>query len=253
MTFRPLPILTAGLLLAVAAACNPFSRFTNQYRCQVAGEPEPRTPDDYIKRASEHTSAGANEADLRCALGACEEAIRLAPEKADAYYCRAFVLGRMRKYPEAVKNYDEAINLQPGSAVYYMYRGIAYNDSGDVDRGLQDFDTALKMANDDALSSMIYAARAQTFRSRGKLDEAIQDYTQAIRLSPDSAYKYSFRGDLYFEKGDYQQAVNDYGEAIRIDSKNKYFYEDRAKAYRKLGREDLAAADEANARAVTHE
>ncbi len=34
--------------------------------------------------------------------------------------------------------------------------------------------------------------------------EAISDYNQAIKISPDSAYAYIMRANLYFQKGNYE-------------------------------------------------
>jgi TonB family protein len=241
-------MMATGLLLIVVVACsNPFSKFTVQYKCQIAGKPQPHTAQEYIQRAWEHSY---DRSEPECALGACSEAVRLEPRNATAYACRADALRVMNKSAAALKDYDMAIQLEPTNPVHYANRSLMYKQSGDIPRALEDLNTAFRIAPDDPHLSNAYADRAEIFQSQGKLDESIQDYTTAIRLQPDFAWHYANRGDVYFEKGDYHQSVNDYTEAIKVDSKEDLFYSQRAKAYEKLGQEILANADRVNAKAV---
>ncbi len=172
--------------------------------------PEPKTVEDYLDRGQSHGYAG----ELDCALGACAEAIRLAPDEAAGYGCRGNVLRLKYDYDGALKDFAEGLRLDPNYQRLYSSRGVLYMQKGDNDL-------------------------------------AIEDFSDAIRLRPSDYYSYNFRGEMYFEKGDYQRAVADETEAIRLDPKNIYFYRDRAKAYRKLGQSELADEDEAKAYLIT--
>src|SRR5262245_55766932 len=119
MSSRSSCVACIMILLAVAPGCtNPLSRFTKQYKCQIAGKQEPLNAYEFVQRGYEH--AGQNELD--CALGACAEAIRLEPRRAAGYACRGGVLGQQRHYGPALVDLNQAISLEPGNGDYYYTR-----------------------------------------------------------------------------------------------------------------------------------
>ena len=54
-----------------------------------------------------------------------DEAIRLNPDDAKAYYNRGFAKSELEKYFEAISDYDQAIRLDPNDAKAYNNRGLA--------------------------------------------------------------------------------------------------------------------------------
>jgi lipoprotein NlpI len=101
-----------------------------------------------------------------------------------------------------------------GLAVTFNNRGNAYQSKGEYQRAIQDYDEALRIDPDSALA---FNNRASAFQHMGNYDRAIQDYDQAIRLDPSSALAYNNRGRTQHLKEDYTQAIKDYGEAIDLD------------------------------------
>jgi len=119
------------------------------------------------------TRAGC--AELRKALP--QVAIERSFHRADAYRVK-------REYGKVIAEYTEAIRLNPGTAVLYVYRAIAYHDNGEFDK-------------------------------------AIADFNETIRLDPDFAYAYASRGNAYFRKGEHDKATADHTEAVRLGSPAK--------------------------------
>jgi TonB family protein len=197
-------------LLGIACR-NPLARFSKQYNCQVTGEGEPTTAQEYLERGKNHIGDG----DPDCAFGACSEALRLDPRIAQAYACRGYVYVQRKEYEAALADYTEAIRLDPNQDYFYYSRSKVYRQKGLTDLALADLDTALKLTPKDS----VFASQL-----------------------------YKERGDVYFDKGDYESAVSDYTEAIRLKPDYSFFYEERAKAYRKAGKPDLAEADEQKAK-----
>ncbi|MEP6924406.1 MAG: tetratricopeptide repeat protein [Pyrinomonadaceae bacterium] len=203
-----------SLLVFFGLACknNPLAKYTKQYHCEILGEPEPQTSDDYLKRAAKHYELN-NYADAfdECAFGACAEAVRLDPNNAQALACRGNFYRLLKKYDEALADLNESIRLSPEAATSYQIRSVIYKD-------------------------------------RKMYDEAIADQTGAIKIHAEadyqSPYNYEERGELYFLKGDYENAVRDYSKVISIKPDLENIYAKRAEAYRKLGKKDLADADE---------
>lgn len=239
-----LVLLPTIVLFALLTACNPFAGFTNQYKCKIEGKPQPQSVKEYVGRSWEHLYERSGEQE--CAFGACAEAIRLEPNNAAGYGCRAGVLRMMHKYPAALEDFATAIKIDPNNPIWFANRAILYKEIDDTSHALQDFNTAIQLAPDDRQLSYAYADRAGLLAAQGELDEAIQDLTKAISLQPDFAYHYYDRAKLYAEKGDLQLAANDFDEAIRIDPKNQIFVEARAKIFGEKGVTTVAPSDEAS-------
>ncbi len=222
------------------------SRFTKQYRCHVPGKAEPRTPYEYVERSSEHMRMDQ----VDCALGACEEAIRLDKNYAPGYACRGSIRGQKADYHGALKDFDYAIKLQAGNGDYYHQRSQVHDYLNNMDQAMADVTKATELQGSDFSRSLSFAFRGRLYRKQSKYLEAANDYTAAIKLSPDFAYHWGNRGNVYAELKDYNKAIADLDEAIKLDPKNRYFFRDRASAYRAIGRNDLAAQDEATAETI---
>jgi TonB family protein len=203
------------LALFVGLACknNPLAKFTSQYNCSIAGEPEPKTSEDFVERAKKHAEMYSGEGATSfddCALAALNEAIRLDPNNAKALVLRGYAFRQQHEYDSALSDFDKAVQIDPKNADAYQFRSAIYEE-------------------------------------KGMLDKAIEDMTKAIENTPKDggrSYFYETRAGYYSKKGDDETAVRDYTEAIRLMPYFKYSYSDRAKAYRRLGKIDLAEADE---------
>src|SRR4030095_9666280 len=120
MSSRSLSLVSVILFLIVLLGCDsPLSRFTKQYKCQIAGQPEPQNAYAYIQRGHEHVNLN----ELDCAVGACAEAIRLEPKRAAGYACRGGILGQQRHYRLALRDLNQALSLEPQNGDYYYTRG----------------------------------------------------------------------------------------------------------------------------------
>lgn len=107
----------------------------------------------------------------------------------------------------------------------------------------------------DSTSSLAYWQRAvcqarmnEYDASRGedvrmKTVGAIADLDTAIKLSPDNAYLYFDRGNLYAANKDYVRAIADYDNAVRLDPKLAEAYYNRGIANINLGKTDLGISD----------
>jgi tetratricopeptide (TPR) repeat protein len=91
--------------------------------------------------------------------------------------------------PEAVKNFQQAVALEPGSAEAHLNLGIALVDQFDRPGGFKEFSEAARL--DPNLSAVHYNL-GRFFFETGKYEDAGRELETAIRLQPDSA------GALYF-------------------------------------------------------
>ena len=94
------------------------------------------------------------------AVADIDEALRLEPEYAVAYYIRGTIHGYLKQHDRVIHDMTESLQMEPGNAQAWFHRGLAY----------------------------------------GELDElglAIDDLTEAIRLEPGNADAYRARGDCH--------------------------------------------------------
>ncbi len=144
-----------------------------------------------------------------------------------------------RDYDHAIQDYNEAIRLNPSLASAFYGRGEAYNHKGNYDHAIQDDSEAIRL---NPNLSYAYDARGRAHRNKGDFYRAIQDYDEAIRLDSNYALAYNNRGDSYRGKGDYDHALRDFSEAIRLNPKLLSAYSNRGFVY--FSQFNLAAAAE---------
>jgi TonB family protein len=215
MTKNLSALLLGALLLSFSGlACkNRIASYTKQYSCTIAGLPEPENSKEYLDRGYKHYQDNDYKNDPSdCALGACAEAIRLDPQNADAYYCRAMMLRDKGEQDKALADIDEAIKLKGDKAQFYSLRGALYGDKKMYEKGLADLNRQIELMGSET-----------------------------------THYDYARRGDFYYELGKPEEAIKDYTKAIELKPDYQYHYSDRATAYEKLGKKDLAEADKLKA------
>jgi tetratricopeptide (TPR) repeat protein len=128
----------------------------------------------------------------------------------------------------------------PPPASWYRNRGVLYAEKGDLDRALREFAEAVRLNPQDPLT---YVDRGRTYKGLKDFDRAVADYGEAIRLDPKWAAPYFNRANVYKAKKDYDRAVADYGDAIRLDPSDPDALFNRANAYKAQERYALAVRD----------
>lgn len=137
----------------------------------------------------------------------------------------------------AIQDYNEAIRLNPNIAAAFYGRGEAYDHTGNFDLAIQNYNEAIRLSPNFTYA---YDGRGRAYRNKGDFDLAIQSYDEAIRRNPNYAAAYNNRGDAYRSKGNYDLAIRDFNEAIRLNPNLVSAYGNRGSVY--LSQLNLAAA-----------
>ncbi len=90
-------------------------------------------------------------------------------------------LGLQEKDDPALRCFNEALRLRPEYAEAYYNRGNVYDDKAKYDKAIADFTMALSI---DPLHLKAYNNRGFAYASKGDYDNAIADFSQALELNP---------------------------------------------------------------------
>jgi tetratricopeptide (TPR) repeat protein len=174
------------------------------------------------------------------AVQACTELLdRKILQGRDRFYLllnRALAFVAQGDKPQALADYNAAVELAPKNAQPYFYRGVFYGQA-DGEAALRDFDMALSI---DPKLVPALRQRAIIHLGQKNLDGAIADFSEAVRLQPNTASLWSDRGQLRILARDFDGALKDAAEAIRLDPKLARAYFIRGAAFGDKG--DSASA-----------
>ena len=150
-----------------------------------------------------------------------DEAIRIKPDYAEAWYDKGKVLVLLRRHMEAVKAFDEAIRIKPDYAEAWYDKGVSINE-------------AWKYTN-------------LSINDRLEMGDAIKAFDEAIRIKPDYAEAWYFKGSIQLQqisKNPSQQRLYSilkaFDEAIRIKPDYAEAWYDKGMVLVLLRRDDEA-------------
>ena len=146
-----------------------------------------------------------------------DEALRLDPNLAEAHGNRAGIMADAGFPEEALKSYDRALAIHPNSTDW-LNRGAVLHGLGRIDEAIDSFDKAIAL---DGKSPAPRFSRAEALRDAKRLDEALSDYDRVIKLDPNFAPVHRGRA-LVLEalgRADDARMSNETAEAIEAAEK----------------------------------
>jgi high affinity Mn2+ porin len=118
------------------------------------------------------------------------------------------------EYDLALKDYDQAIQINPNAASHYNNRGIIYRLKHDYDRAIADYDEAIWLKSDYVAA---FYNRALTYVDKGDYGRALADIGVVLQFNPKSALALYARGWMLLKKGDTEAGDADIAAAKAID------------------------------------
>ncbi|MDQ3776079.1 MAG: tetratricopeptide repeat protein, partial [Pseudomonadota bacterium] len=147
---------------------------------------------------------------------------------------------RLGRHEEALADFNTAARLASDDADVYSNRGSAYNMLRRYDEALADFARAIQL---DPAFPHVYTNRGTTYDALNRREEALADYTRAIQVDDSYTEAYYNRGRTRGMLGLYEEAIADFTRAIELDPKLAVAYAGRGNAYGGLERYEEAIAD----------
>ena len=142
-----------------------------------------------------------------------QQALRIKPDYAPAYYDLGLMLWQAGKTNEAMQHWEQALRLEPGIADAHYTLGVALMQAGKTNEAMQHWEQAVRINPDDAeahndLGSALLGA--------GRIQEAIKHYEQALRSKPDFAEVHYNLGAALEQTGRLEEAMPQYERALQI-------------------------------------
>ncbi len=216
----------------------------------------------------------AKEKNYLDAYESLNKAIKLKPDKAQAYILRANFQCIEKMYASALKDYTKAIELSDSKYEILISRGLAYIKDKKFSKAIQDFS--------EVLTNMpgkieCYKFRAQAFNGEKKYEEALADiqfylkycsfdneaqtemaniytnnsdyfsaiviFSDLLKNNPKNAKYYTARGILYMKTNTLQYAINDFSTSLDLMPNQSVTYFNRGLAYYTTGNIENAIND----------
>jgi tetratricopeptide (TPR) repeat protein len=96
-----------------------------------------------------------------------------------------------------------------------LNEGLEYHKTGNLKKAVELYTEALQKKTPKAAEAHNW--RGMAYEELGDQDKALADYNEAIRISPNYADAYNNRGELYRKQKKFALAARDYSEAIKHD------------------------------------
>jgi Flp pilus assembly protein TadD len=155
------------------------------------------------------------------------------------------VLARKGQPDEAMVHFEQAIKLQPDYAEAYYNRGNVLYSKGRIDEAIADFEKTLQIQPTDADA---HTGLGNTLLRKGALKEAIAHYRQAMALAPEDPHSRSNLAWVLATSSD--ASIRDGAKAVELaqqavslsGGRELLFFRTLAAAYAETGRFSDAVA-----------
>ncbi|BDG71470.1 hypothetical protein Rmf_13990 [Roseomonas fluvialis] len=149
----------------------------------------------------------------------------------------------LHRHQDALRDYDEAVRIDPTNAIALNGRGTVRSDLGDRIGAMVDYDAAIHF---DPRSRDAYNNRGNQRRAQGDLNGAIADYDQALRLNPRNAHAPANRCIVRHRIRERVQAQADCAAAIEAAAHDNPWPHTARAGLALLDGDAQAAAEDAN-------
>lgn len=145
------------------------------------------------------------------------QAITVNPTYVDAYVARGLMLYELRKYQDALQDFQEASTLKPNFPRVYVFAGAMYRMIKDYEKALAQLNTAISLSPNYAEA---YFNRGQVYSDMPDYEKAIEDFTHAVSLNPKYTEAFLKRGLVHKAIKNFDLAIQDFQHTIELDPKN---------------------------------
>ena len=151
------------------------------------------------------------------------DAVKLQPSHLGAAAARADALRLAGRTDDARAAYDDLVAGFPENPLVYNNRGMFELAAGDRGAAVEDFSRALRLDPDYHFA---LTNRGKASLDAGDTTAAIADFDRSLRIDPSQAGVFGFRGNAKLYAGDLRGAIADQSDAVRKAPTNPIAHSD---------------------------
>lgn len=143
-----------------------------------------------------------------------QKAQDLSPNALETHRARGYILYLFGQYPEAVLQYEKAINLNPNIADLHLALGRVYrtNELAEYNLASDEFNKANILNPSDPMPDYLLS---RIYFTLGEFSTAIQYAEGAVNDEPDNPDWHGNLGTMYYRNGEYGRAIFELGLVIQ--------------------------------------
>ncbi|HNQ68867.1 MAG TPA: tetratricopeptide repeat protein [Bacteroidales bacterium] len=168
------------------------------------------------------------------------DVINKSPNKARPYGNRGIAYDNLGNWELALQDYNKAIEINPDYAIAYSNRGLIFGKLGDYDNAISDFSEALRVNPNYVLARW---NRGVTYSILQKWEEAIEDYNVVIEIDTSFVDAYYNMGVAYSNLGEWEMALNNFNSTIQLNPEYPNAFLNRGVSFDNLGVLEKALSD----------
>lgn len=186
------------------------------------GELVERNPENALYKQRLAVAKLKNQ-DVEGGIALFEELLTQAPDDLElcAIFGREVIAAAWQKesVDKAVQALSRVIAARPDDLALYADRAAGYQNLGEYDKALADFDIIL---NREPQNIQAYQRRIQINTFANNDDAVIADYNKLLEINPEDTYTISNFGFYYKNKGAWEAAEQCFTRQIAIEQKNDW-------------------------------
>lgn len=152
------------------------------------------------------------------------ELLRDNPNDMAANYNHAVICFHLKKFREALADYQYLCELFPKNDSFLFQTGNLYENLDSLKMAEQYYTRALYVANRNYI---YFFKRGTCYLKLGWYDQAIEDFNQALRLNDQHHNSLHNRGIAYYKKGNREKACDDWCQALLLGNPVSAIHLDR--------------------------
>ncbi len=163
-----------------------------------------------------------------CVVGILASCGRAVSPAALKHLAEGQKLYNLMQYEDAIKEFDEAVKVQPSLAPAYLGLGKCLAETGRFDEALRQYKTAMDL---DPRNDEIMYEIARAYIEKGLGDEGLLMLDKAKKLNSDNPKLFLYRGLYYYKSMQYAPAIDEFLKAAHEDSRSAEPYVQLALLY----------------------
>ena len=187
---------------------------------------KPRKKIDYFTKGfvlnAKYANAWGNKgATPLIALGKYEEAIRyfdealeIYPKDTDIWNGKAIILGYLKRYEEAIRCSEKAIEIDSHNVNAWGNKGYVLECLGKHEEAIECNNKALEI---DPKNVIVWGNKGYVLACLGKHEEAIECNNKALKIDPKNVLLWNNKGESLLNLGRYEEAIRCYDKALEIN------------------------------------